>query len=60
MNSIDFLEDGLFCEYAYELDLDKKMVKVYVGGKPYKTYKFREFAKPGAMKKLEQELQGEE
>lgn len=61
VNSIDFLKDELFCEYAYELDLDKKVVKVYIGGKKlYKIYKFSEFAKPGAMQKLEQELQGEE
>jgi hypothetical protein len=71
LNSIDFLKDSLFCEYAYELDLDKKVVKVYTGSnkldngeygecKVYKTYKFSEFAEPDAMKKLEQELQREE
>lgn len=60
-NSIDFLKDGLFCEYAYEIDLDAKKVKVYTGGtKPSKIYTFSAFAKKGAMQKLEQELQGEE
>lgn len=56
-NSIDFLEDGLFCEYAYELDLDKKTVRVHVAGAVVKVLKFSEFSKKGAMKKLEQELQ---
>ena len=60
VNSIDFLKDGLFCEYAYEIDLDKKTVAVYTGGKkPYKTYTFKAFANKTAMKKLEQQLQDE-
>ncbi len=60
-NSIDFLKDGLFCEYAYELDLDNKTVAVYTGGtKPYKVYTFKEFAKKNAMKQLEEELRGDD
>lgn len=55
-NSLDFLKDGLFCEYAYELDLDKQKVKVYVGGQSYKTLTFEEFSKVGAMDKLEEKL----
>jgi hypothetical protein len=55
---IEFLEDGLFCEYAYQLDLDEKTVTVYAGGQKYKTYSFKEFSEIGAMKKLEQELRG--
>lgn len=60
LNSMEFLKDGLFCEYAYEIDLDKKVVNIYTGDiKPRKTLTFVQFAKKGAMQKLEQELQGE-
>ena len=38
------------------IELDEKTVTVYVGGKKYKTYKFSDFAKKTAMKKLEKEL----
>jgi hypothetical protein len=30
-NSGDFSKDGLFCEYAYVLDMDKKVLEVYTG-----------------------------
>lgn len=30
-NSIDFAGDSLFCEWAYVIDLDKKVVEVYQG-----------------------------
>jgi len=30
-NSVDFVGDSLFCEWAYVIDLDKKMVEVYKG-----------------------------
>ena len=56
-NEINFLKDDTFCEYAYELDLDKKIVKVYAGEtKPFKTFKFKDFTVV-AMKDLEKELQ---
>ena len=55
-NQIDFLNDSLFCEFAYELDLDKKVVRIYVGFqkdakgnytkcKVFKTVKFKDFTK---------------
>lgn len=55
-NSIDFLKDALFCEYAYELNLDDKTVTLYVNGSQYKTYSFKEFSKKGKMKEIENEL----
>ena len=30
-NSIDFAANGLFCEWAYVIDLDKRMFEVYTG-----------------------------
>lgn len=60
VNSISFLKDTLFCEYAYEVDLDKKTVKVYCGStKPYKTYTFKSFTVAN-MDKLDKELKGDE
>lgn len=32
INNNDFLEDELFCEWAYILDLDEKKFKVYING----------------------------
>lgn len=29
--ALDFAKDGLFCEYAYVLDTDKKVLEVYTG-----------------------------
>lgn len=44
VNSLNFLKDSLFCEYAYELNLDNKTVTVYAWGKTkVKTYLFSEF-----------------
>lgn len=55
-NHKSFLKDGLFCEYAYELDLNKKTVTVYVSGTKVKTIKFKDFT-PSAMEKLEKKCQ---
>jgi hypothetical protein len=55
-NQIKFLKDSTWCEYAYEIDLNRRTVKVYTGKtKPYKTYKFSKFTKQ-AMADLEREL----
>lgn len=65
-NSSDFINDSLFCEYAYEVDLDKKKVHVFKGFqsdgkggylpcKKIKTYSFKAFT-VAAMAKLEKEL----
>ncbi len=37
-NSSDFKKDGLFCEYAYDIDLDKGKFIVQSGSKVLKTY----------------------
>ena len=39
-NNIDFLKDGLFCEWAYNLDLDNNILEVYDSGKLIKKYSF--------------------
>jgi hypothetical protein len=36
--ALDFASDGLFCEYAYVVDLDQNTFEVYIGG---------EYLKPG-------------
>jgi len=44
--SEDFLKDSLFCEYAYDIDLDKQVVRFYNGGKkPSKVIKFKDFTR---------------
>ena len=58
-NSYSFLKDGLFCEYAYKIDLDKRKVYVYTGSTKYhKAYDFKDFTEE-AMEKLEKELENE-
>lgn len=51
----DFLEDGLFCEFAYELDLDSEVVTVFESGNQFKEIPFNEFTEE-LMERLEDEL----
>lgn len=66
-NELAFLKDSLFCEWAYELDLDKEVVKIYEGFqkstkhkdgygpcKVIKTIPFKEFTVQ-AMNSLEED-----
>lgn len=54
-NDLSFLKDSLFCEWAYEIDLDRKVVRVFRGfqkdpkksdgygpAKVFKTIKFKD------------------
>ena len=43
-NSIDFVADSLFCEYAYVIDLDKEVLEVYKGFNTKKLPKRERFA----------------
>jgi len=36
-DDIDFAKDGLFCEYAYVIDLDKRTFEAYTGGRQAPT-----------------------
>ena len=45
----DFKEDAVFCEFAYEIDLDKETVRVNGG----RAYTFRQWKRKGLMEKLE-------
>lgn len=55
-NDRAFLKDTLFCEYAYEIDLDKEVVKFYAGStKPFKTVAFKDFT-PEYMEFLQKEV----
>lgn len=45
-NSIDFVSDSLFCEYAYVVDLDNGILEVYEGFNnrpPHKSERFADF-----------------
>lgn len=56
LNDFDFLNDHLFCEFAYLIDLDKQKIEVYAGTKkPVKTYTFKSFTEK-AMESLEKKL----
>jgi hypothetical protein len=58
VNDLTFLKDATFCEFAYEIDLNKETVTVYQNGKNiYKTFKFSEFT-VNFMSKLEKEMRG--
>jgi len=52
---MSFLKDKAFCEYAYEVDLDKQSVKVFVGGNAFKTIDFENFTRK-RMDELEKEI----
>lgn len=57
----DFLKDELFCEWAYIIDLDENLLKVYTDGDKIIRAKFNlEELKTNDMKKLEKEIYGEE
>lgn len=56
-DSSKFLNDTLFCEFAYKLVLDKQVVEVYAGTiKPVVTIPFKEFTVE-SMKALSERLQ---
>jgi hypothetical protein len=55
----EFLKDDVFCEWAYDVDLTTDTVVVFRGGVKWKVLTFKEFVKPGMMKKLEAEARGE-
>lgn len=45
-NSYSFKKDGLFCEFCYVLNLDKKTVSIYTGGRKAKVViPFKDFTK---------------
>jgi len=60
VNSRSFLKDGLFCEYAYLINLDTNKVTLYTNGKKYKDYTFEVFSSDGMMQKIENELNNED
>lgn len=49
----EFREDGVFCEYWYEINLDDETVTI--GGRINKKFTFAEFTKEGLMEELEKE-----
>ena len=63
VNSIDFGDDDLFCEYSYVLDFDKEILEIYKGGPKkkniFKKLKFSEVT-TDKIKELDKEMNGEE
>lgn len=59
VNSLDFGQDDLFCEYSYVLDFDKEILEIYKGGPKknnlFKKLKFSQ-ATTDKIKKLADEL----
>jgi hypothetical protein len=60
INNIDFLKDGLFCEWAYEIDLDNNIITVLKSGNNiYAQYDIDKFTVE-EMVKLEEKYEMEE
>jgi len=49
-NSLDFAKDSLFCEFAYVIDLDKKILEVYTGFNHFPLSKKERFYFGGEVK----------
>lgn len=62
VNEEAFLKDGLFCKWAYEIDLDNNTLSVYAGGtSPIKTYNIDELPEQEQFEKeLESIVAGED
>jgi hypothetical protein len=58
-DSSDFLEDGLFCEYAYIIDLDEQKLLCYSAGNEHKWGEYHLDALPD-VKQMEKDAYGDE